>query len=157
MSEEKRKPAPNERSTVLKVYVSEGEAEQIKRSAGYLSTSNYIRRTLLLAANGRYSWEISMGDLRELTAALHEYNIRMQGLIGALRYRTDLYAEDIQHFMELAKDTNKTVMAAYQKILSDRKSVKKRMEKHLKEQLNEKLAGEEHIQNLIYGRKGDRK
>lgn len=155
MNKDKKIPASNERKTVLKVYVTAEEAERIKKDAGYSSTSTYIRRSLLTVGNGRYSWEISLGDLRAMTAALHDYNVHMRGLIGALEHRQNLYTQDINHFAELAQSTNQLVMSAYKMLVADRKACRKQMEAYLKKKLDEQIIDDQKTE-LTSGRKGYR-
>lgn len=131
------------RDCLLKCYVNSKESEKIKvaaRQSGNLSVSNYIRKCLFFAGNMRFPIEFDLGDLRAMMALLSEYNQRMQNIINAFQYRTELYRTDLENLIQISKELNCMVQDVYRKTLSDRKVEKKKAERHLREEVDKRLS-----------------
>lgn len=139
MKEEKRKPAPSERTTVIKTYLTEKEAAEVRAQAAPMKLSAYLRMCLLYAGHGRVQITIQTDDLRELGSELYAYNQRMAGIIAALSYRQDLYSSDIENFRKLQQELNETVHKIYKMALTDRRYNRKKGNEYLKAEIDKVL------------------
>lgn len=122
-----------ERTYQIKSYLSKDQYDYIRKAAGNMSVSTYIRNTLLNAGNNRYNWEISQGDLSEVAEALTEYNRRMHGIVAAFSYRTEFFKTDLQNIEKLAAELNETVKQCLREIRNNRKYIRKQGEAFVRE------------------------
>ena len=118
--------------------VTEEEYATLAKCAENASISAYCRKTVLTALLGAYHFEIADGDLQDVSKALSEFNLRLQGILGALSHQSQLYKNNIIQIEKLLRETNEAVLACYRTILSDRKYIRKKGIQNLKEQIEKR-------------------
>lgn len=123
----------------VKVMLSMAELKYVKRLAGMMSVSAFIRKTILEMGNRKITFDIHGEDLSELGKILSDFNMRMEGIIGALRFRTELYHSDIASMERMLRDVNDNVKKCVTTVMTDRKYIRKRGIEHLKAQINKQI------------------
>lgn len=118
--------------------VTEEEYATLAKCAENASISAYCRKTVLTALLGAYHFEIADGDLKDVSKELSEFNLRLQGVLGALSYQSQLYKNNIIQIEKMLRETNEAVLACYQTILSDRKYIRKKGIQNLKRQIEKR-------------------
>lgn len=138
-----------ERKCLVKAYLTEEEAQYVKKLAGNLPVSAFIRKTLLRANNGKFIFEVKTDDLEDIRRELSEFNLRMEGIIGALSYRSELYQSDITNMRRLLDEANENIKKSLSMAMTDRKYVRKKGVQHLEKQIDKLLS------TAIEGGEGD--
>lgn len=115
--------------------VTEEEYAALARYAKSISISAYCRKTVLTALLGTYHFEIADGDLKDVSRELSEFNLRLQGILGALSHQSQLYKNNIIQIEKMLRETNDAVLACYHTILSDRKYIRKKGIQKLKNEV----------------------
>ena len=118
--------------------VTEEEYAALARYAKSISISAYCRKTVLTALLGTYHFEIADGDLKDVSKELSEFNLRLQGILGALSHQSQLYKNNIIQIEKMLRETNEAVLACYHTILSDRKYIRKKGIQNLKRQIEKR-------------------
>lgn len=118
--------------------VTEEEYAALARYAKSISISAYCRKTVLTALLGTYHFEIADGDLKDVSRELSEFNLRLQGILGALSHQSQLYKNNIIQIEKMLRETNDAVLACYHTILSDRKYIRKKGIQNLKRQIEKR-------------------
>lgn len=118
--------------------VTEEEYAALARYAKSISISAYCRKTVLTALLGTYHFEIADGDLKDVSRELSEFNLRLQGILGALSHQSQLYKNNIIQIEKMLWETNDAVLACYHTILSDRKYIRKKGIQNLKRQIEKR-------------------
>lgn len=137
MEKENQEIEPRDQN--VKVMLSKSELEYVKKQAGMMSVSAFIRKVLLEAGNERFTFEIMDGDLDDLKVALTEFNMRLNGIIGALKFRTELYRSDIVNMEKMLAEVNENIKLCIKNLLADRKYIRKKGIEHLKSQINKRI------------------
>ena len=135
-----------ERNRSVTTYLSEEEYQYVKKNAGGLSVASFVRK-LLLAPNSKYTFDVKTDDLDDIRKSLSDFNLRMDGIIGALRYRSELYGSDIMNMKRLMDEVNESVKKSLVTVMTDRKYVKKKGVQHLQNQINKLLEKTENQYN----------
>ena len=125
-----------ERNYQVKTTLSKEEYEYVKKISRNMSISAFLRKTILTANNGRFTFEVKTDDLLDVNKSLSEFNMRIMGIIGALRFRTELYKKDIEKMEELLEEVNENVKKQTDMAKKDRNYVRKKGIDYLKEQIN---------------------
>lgn len=118
--------------------VTEEEYAALARYAKSISISAYCRKTVLTALLGTYHFEIADGDLKDVSRELSEFNLQLQGILGALSHQSQLYKNNIIQIEKMLRETNEAVLACYHTILSDRKYIRKKGIQNLKRQIEKR-------------------
>ena len=118
--------------------VTEEEYTALAKCAENTSISAYCRKTVLTALLGTYHFEIADGDLKDISRELSEFNLRLQGILGALSHQSQLYRNNIVQIEKLLRETNEAILACYRTILSDRKYIRKKGIQNLKRQIEKR-------------------
>jgi hypothetical protein len=129
-----------ERNHVVKTLLSEEEFQHVKKIAGATTISSFLRKLLLNANSGKFTFEVKVDDLNELRTAFSEFNARIEGIIGALRYRSELYHSDIALMRSLLEEININVKKCMSKTMTDRKYIRKKGIDYLHEQIDKILS-----------------
>ena len=119
----------------IKFYVSETEYEKLKDIAGPMPLSKYVRETLANATGGRYILEIKTDDLDELNEAISEINMHVDGFIGALRFRSDIFPADIERLEGLIRETNELVSNLSKEIYNNRENIRKEGKREIRNRI----------------------
>lgn len=129
-----------ERNRVVKTSLSEEEFQYVKKIAGTSTISAFLRKLLLNANSGKFTFEIKTDDLNDLRLLFSEFNAKIEGIIGALRYRSELYASDIATMKRLLEEVNVNVKKNLATTMTDRKYIRKKGIKYLHEQIDKILS-----------------
>ena len=76
-----------DRNRIISTTLSDEEYDFVKKMAGPSTMSAFLRRLVLSTNTGKFTFDIKVDDLSEVRNALTDFNLRMGGIIGALRYR----------------------------------------------------------------------
>lgn len=128
-----------ERNRPVITYLSNEEYQYVKKLAGNSSMAGFLRKILLTANNGKFVFDIKTDDIDDLRKHLGEFNMRIEGIIGALRYRSELYASDIANMKRLLDEVNENIKKSLSIVMTDRKYVRKKGIQHLQSQINKLL------------------
>lgn len=128
-------PEKTKRDKQIKLYLSDAEYEAITKAAGGMSVNSYIRRALLSAGAGKYVFNISTDDLKELNESIADIAMHVSGFIGALRFREDIYAADVERIEGLLDELNDGVQKLNKQILENRYSIRQQGRRTLEKQL----------------------
>lgn len=128
-----------ERNRPVITYLSDEEYQYVKKLAGNASMAGFLRKILLTANNGKFVFDIKTDDIDDLRRHLGEFNMRIDGIIGALRYRSELYASDIANMKRLLNEVNENIKKSLSVVMTDRKYVRKKGVQHLQIQINKLL------------------
>lgn len=123
------------RSRRITFRVTEEEYAALAKCAENASISAYCRKKVLTALLGAYHFEIADGDLKDVSTELSEFNLRLQGILGALSHQSQLYKNNIIQIEKMLRKTNEAVLACYHTILSDRKYIRKKGIQKLKNEV----------------------
>lgn len=134
--EENQRSSRNERKMVIKTYLSQEEYDYVRKNAGAMKLSAFLRMSLLFSGRGKIQLHIQTDDLWALSRELSVYNQRMAGIIAALSYRQDLYATDIANFEKMQKELNDTVKKMYNMAVTDRKYNRRKADQYLREEMD---------------------
>lgn len=116
----------------IKIYLTEAEYKAIKEEAGDMSISTYFRNFILDKASGKYIFEIKTDDITELNETMAEINMHIDGFIGALRFRNDIYQADIDRLAQLLESANEQISTVSKQIYDNREITRKNAKKDLK-------------------------
>lgn len=116
----------------IKIYLTEAEYNAIKAEAGEMSVSTYFRNFILDKASGKYIFEIKTDDITELNETMAEINMHIDGFIGALRFRNDIYQADIDRLVDLLAKVNEAVTTLSKDVYNNREITRKNAKKDLK-------------------------
>lgn len=116
----------------IKIYLTEAEYNAIKEEAGDVSISTYFRNYILDKASGKYIFEIKTDDITELNETMAEINMHIDGFIGALRFRNDIYQADIERLEGLLAKANEAVTTLSKDVYNNREITRKNAKKDLK-------------------------
>jgi hypothetical protein len=127
------------REIYTKTYWNEEEYDFLKKCQNASSAPNlssYIRSTLLTVGNNKYIFEIKDDDLQELNEEIAEINMHITGFIAAMRYKTDIYEQDIVYIKEQLNVLNEKVETLYREINRNRYSIRQQGRRYLEKQIN---------------------
>ena len=115
----------------IKIYMSDAEYEMIKSTAGAKPLSTYTRELLFSKTGSKYIFDVKTDDIKELNETVAEINMHIDGFIGGLRLRSDLYEADIKRLETLLQDLNAQVSTVSKELYDTRNSVKKNLTQKL--------------------------
>ena len=104
-----------------------------------MTVSAYARKTLLSANNGRFTFEVKTDDIDELGTIFSNISMRFDSFIGALRYRNELYANDITYMKKMLEDLKSEFSEYLREVRNDRKFIKKKGIQYLEGQIDRVL------------------
>ena len=121
----------NNKTRSVEVYLSESDYQKIRKDAGRIPMSTYMRNTLVNRDASKYVFEVKTDDLNELNETMAEINMHVDAFIGALRFRNDIFPADIENLERLINQTNDAVSSLSSEIYKNREHIRKDAKKHL--------------------------
>ena len=134
--EEKKKIKREHR---FEIVLSDEEYEYLKKqqlSSSSSSLSSYIRDTLLSLGNNRFIFQINTNDLDEMNTTISEINMHINGFLGAMRFRDDIFPTDIERIKRYLEQINSTVEDTYRELQRNRNQIRQQGRKYLEKQIN---------------------
>ena len=134
--EEDEKTPSRIKDRVVDVYLCEADYQKIKKDAGRIPMSTYIRNTMVNRDASKYVFEVNTDDLDELNETMAEINMYVNGFIGALRFRNDIFPADIEAMEKHIAQANDAITALSQEIYKNRENIRKDAKKYLHNRIN---------------------
>jgi hypothetical protein len=131
------------RTKRMDVRFTDDEYEYLKKIAANLNfpdLSAFSRYVLLSMSGGRVSFPITTDDLNDLNENVAEINMHIKGVIGGMRFRDDIYKDDIERLENLLEQVNDQVTKLNKHVYDNRYSIRKQGVRALERRLNQLFA-----------------
>lgn len=133
---------PEKRTVAMTAYLTPEEAEKAKEYAevaGYKTVSALIRDALSMVGYGRIQVTVPVCDLQEIRHELYIHNIYLYRLVDAFVHNKEIEPEDITNLYRKTDELNDIVKKCYDANLAARRTQRVKIEKYLKEKINQIL------------------
>lgn len=123
------------RNNLIRVYLTEEEAEYIRKAAKGQSISSYVRQRLLRSVSSRFEFVVTTDDIQELAKQNEELNMHFAGFVSALKIRSSVNNADFQYCQKLLQEINENTAELKKAVLKNRYSIRQQGRRYLEKQI----------------------